>query len=349
MPRATQGSCFAHPNSRYDPRLRLPPHAQARLAPPTVHAHRAWPPLLGVPGQEAKLRSRLVLAATCPDDIHRPSGDRNHTEGMGLSLLEETKNDRNVNISSSPFPLPGKRKESEGNHRGERSERLAAYLADRLDDWKSHRFFLSITKRVPREVVLDCARECSSTSRGRTSALARRVLHHHHSSAPHGSRTALNPFIPHPMPTRLPPRREPRVLARARGPTCVFWAVADPWELRGPGPAQTARRAPKRPPSVASFAARSRRWSRPLGARRQGRASLARAAHVPFVAPPARIRPRSSPGAVPGAAALRPGATFERVAPLAIAVVLHSPIPLDPMHLTATEPLLAPPDLRRSP
>jgi hypothetical protein len=35
-----------------------------------------------------------------------------------------------------------------------------------------------------------------------------------------------------PMSPRLPPRREPRVLAVSRSPTGLRFAVADPWELR---------------------------------------------------------------------------------------------------------------------
>ena len=37
------------------------------------------------------------------------------------------------------------------------------------------------------------------------------------------------------MPTRLPPRREPRVLAVARSRKGFHYAAADPWELRGTG------------------------------------------------------------------------------------------------------------------
>lgn len=56
------------------------------------------------------------------------------------------------------------------------------------------------------------------------------------------------------MSPRLPPRREPRVLAVTRSPTGFRFAVADPWELRssgsvhcreaslGPGLLRTARR-----------------------------------------------------------------------------------------------------------
>ena len=35
------------------------------------------------------------------------------------------------------------------------------------------------------------------------------------------------------MPTRLPPRREPRVLALVRSRKGFHYATADPWELRG--------------------------------------------------------------------------------------------------------------------
>jgi hypothetical protein len=37
------------------------------------------------------------------------------------------------------------------------------------------------------------------------------------------------------MPLRLPPRREPRVLAFVRFPAGFSYAVADPWELRAVG------------------------------------------------------------------------------------------------------------------
>lgn len=37
------------------------------------------------------------------------------------------------------------------------------------------------------------------------------------------------------MSPRLPPRREPRVLAVTRSPTGIQYAVADPWELRSAG------------------------------------------------------------------------------------------------------------------
>lgn len=37
------------------------------------------------------------------------------------------------------------------------------------------------------------------------------------------------------MSPRLPPRREPRVLALSRSPTGIRYAVADPWELRSAG------------------------------------------------------------------------------------------------------------------
>jgi hypothetical protein len=37
------------------------------------------------------------------------------------------------------------------------------------------------------------------------------------------------------MPTRLPPRREPRVLAFVRSRKGFHYATADPWELRGVG------------------------------------------------------------------------------------------------------------------
>lgn len=54
-----------------------------------------------------------------------------------------------------PFTLRREEKEREGVPGGSECERLAGYLADRLDDWKSYRFFLSVAARVPREVILD--------------------------------------------------------------------------------------------------------------------------------------------------------------------------------------------------
>jgi hypothetical protein len=107
---------------------------------------------LGLPDQAGKIGS-VLFAAACPEPIHTSTGEREPTESMGLPPSPETKNERYQKLYSS-FPLAGKGGESEGNHRGQEAERLAAYLADRLDDWKSHRFFLSIARSVPHEVVL---------------------------------------------------------------------------------------------------------------------------------------------------------------------------------------------------
>jgi hypothetical protein len=111
---------------------------------------------LGLPGQEAKILSALFTAAR-PDPVGSPSGEREPTESFPLSAPEGTNNvNERVDISSSfSCPLPGKGGEPEGNHRGQEAERLAAYVADRLNDWKSHRFFLATARRVPREVILD--------------------------------------------------------------------------------------------------------------------------------------------------------------------------------------------------
>jgi hypothetical protein len=111
---------------------------------------------LGLPGQEAKVVSALFTAARL-DPIHNPNGEREPTESFPLSSTEETKNvNERVDISSSfSLPLAGKGGEPEGNHLGQEAERLAAYLADRLNDWKSHQFFLATARRVPREVILD--------------------------------------------------------------------------------------------------------------------------------------------------------------------------------------------------
>lgn len=111
---------------------------------------------LALHGQEARVFS-IFFADTFPHAVHTTPGEGGTTGRMGLSSSEETKNENeNRYISSSlPFRDVGEGKESEGNHGGPPSERLAVYLADRLDDWKSYRFFLGIASSVPREVILD--------------------------------------------------------------------------------------------------------------------------------------------------------------------------------------------------
>lgn len=44
------------------------------------------------------------------------------------------------------------------------------------------------------------------------------------------------------MPIRYPPRREPRILAVARSPNGLAFAIADPWVIRGSGHADCSRR-----------------------------------------------------------------------------------------------------------
>lgn len=109
---------------------------------------------LGLPGQEAKVVSALFTAAR-PEPVRNPNGEREPTESFPLSSTEETKNvNERVDIYSS-LPLPENVGEPAGSRGDPKAERLAVYLAERFNDWKSYAFFLSVARRVPREVVLD--------------------------------------------------------------------------------------------------------------------------------------------------------------------------------------------------
>jgi hypothetical protein len=130
------------------------------------------------------------------------------------------------------------------------------------------------------------------------------------------------------MPTRFPPRREPRVLAVARNATRLFWAVVDPWELRGIGELECSERVESR------MLRRLIRREKPtvitaLGERLAEKAErAARGTLVPFVTPPTAHRPRRTDAELyPELPLFAPRSELARVAALAIATVVHSPIP----------------------
>lgn len=127
------------------------------------------------------------------------------------------------------------------------------------------------------------------------------------------------------MPTRLPPRREPRVLAVAKRPPSLLWAVADPWELRGSGTLDCTKR------SETLALRRLIRREKPtvIVAANDGLEDTVRRAsrgsRVPFVRattdlPPTRIAADLYPE-LPLFAPMRP---LSRTARVAIATVLHS-------------------------
>jgi hypothetical protein len=133
------------------------------------------------------------------------------------------------------------------------------------------------------------------------------------------------------MPTRFPPRREPRVLAVARTDTRLFWAVVDPYELRGTGELECSERAESR------MLRRLIRREKPTvittadGRLAEKAERIARGSLVPFVAPPAAHRPRRVDAELYRELPLfAPRRGLARVAALAIATVLQSPIPRRP-------------------
>jgi hypothetical protein len=128
------------------------------------------------------------------------------------------------------------------------------------------------------------------------------------------------------MPTRHPPRREPRALAIVATAAGFAWAVADPWELRATG--------------IVRCAARSRSAVfRLLCCREKPTVVVAKTAALTGIMwraaqriPILRARLRSPPKAVardlyPELALFAPSRALDTAARLAIAAVLHSPIP----------------------
>jgi hypothetical protein len=102
---------------------------------------------LGV--SRVKVASALLTAshpeaAPCADEPvdARGRGDRSSQESGNVNGNEKK-------YSSFPLTLPP------ASDSDPQAERFAAYLADRLDDWKSYRFFLVIVCALPREIVLE--------------------------------------------------------------------------------------------------------------------------------------------------------------------------------------------------
>lgn len=128
------------------------------------------------------------------------------------------------------------------------------------------------------------------------------------------------------MPIRYPPRREPRVLAIARSPTGLAFAVADPWVIRGSGFAPCSRR------SEMAAIRRMVRREKPTALaspdhRFPALRRLAREFGIPFVRAPVPELP------VPIASELYPELpllapeVLGRLAALAVSHVLHSSVP----------------------
>jgi len=133
------------------------------------------------------------------------------------------------------------------------------------------------------------------------------------------------------MPTRLPPRREPRVLAVAQHGNKLLWAVADPWEIRGTGSAALSARTTT---LVLRRLVRREKPTLVVTADKRLKGALRRAARslgVPMTTKLPRLP--SSPSArtpYPELCVLAPKASLERLCRLAIAIVLHSSIPIRP-------------------
>jgi hypothetical protein len=130
------------------------------------------------------------------------------------------------------------------------------------------------------------------------------------------------------MPTRLPPRREPRALALIRAPTGLTYAVADPWELRAAGSLTCRARA------LSAAVARVIRREKPTLLVAQGdpvssaTRSAARRLKVPLVdGNLPRLPPAIARDLYPEIRLRAPSRSLRRAAVLAIAAVLYAETP----------------------
>jgi hypothetical protein len=130
------------------------------------------------------------------------------------------------------------------------------------------------------------------------------------------------------MPTRLPPRKEPRVLALARSAGGLLFASADPWEVRGTGEIKCTERSEK------LMVRRLLRREKPTAVTTADKSlaekaeDAARSTRIPFVSAPSALPPRLIAAELyPELRLFAPRRELERVATLAIATVLHSSTP----------------------
>lgn len=127
------------------------------------------------------------------------------------------------------------------------------------------------------------------------------------------------------MPTRLPPRREPRVLALCRRTDRLVWAVVDPWEVRGAGEVMAP------PRSFTAAIQRLVRREKPtavVSSDGEMRRRVGNASELAVLGPSADIPGlRVALDLYPELALYAPSPALRRAARLALAVVLRGAVP----------------------